>query len=104
MLGEIIRELRGSFNISQVELAKKLGVTKQCVSNWENDNILPSIDMLVKIVKFFNVSADYLLGLDDNSTLNVSGLTTTEIAHLKLIINDLKNKKESPQKETLYVN
>lgn len=104
MVGEIIRELRSSFNISQVELAKKLGVTKQCVSNWENDNILPSIDMLVKIVKFFNVSADYLLGLDDNSTLNVSGLTTTEIAHLKLIINDLKNKKESPQKETLYVN
>lgn len=104
MVGEIIRELRGSFKISQVELAKKLGVTKQCVSNWENDNILPSIDMLVKIVKFFNVSADYLLGLDDNSTLNVSGLTTTEIAHLKLIINDLKNKKESPQKETLYVN
>lgn len=61
MIGETIRELRDSFNISQVELAKNLGVTKQCVSNWENDNILPSIDMLIKISKFFNVTTDYLL-------------------------------------------
>ncbi len=93
MIGETIRELRDSFNISQVELAKNLGVTKQCVSNWENDNILPSIDMLIKISKFFNVTTDYLLGLKDATTINVDGLTISEIAHVKLIIDDLKSKK-----------
>ncbi len=49
MINEMIRKLRKEFNISQVELASKLDVTKQCVFNWENDNILPSIEMLIKI-------------------------------------------------------
>ena len=63
MLNEQIRELRNIRGISQIQLANKLGVTKQSVSNWENDNILPSIEMLVKIANFFEVSTDYLLGL-----------------------------------------
>lgn len=92
MIGETIRELRDSFNINQVELAKNLGVTKQCVSNWENDNILPSIDMLIKISKFFNVTTDYLLGLKDTTTINVDGLTLSEIAHIKLLVDDLRSK------------
>ena len=90
-MSERIRNLRKDFNISQVELATRLGVTKQCVSNWENDNILPSVDMLVKIAKYFNVSTDYLLGLDSANAIDVSGLSDTEIAHIKLLIQDLKN-------------
>ena len=53
MLNQRIRLLRQSRNISQVELAKRLNVTKQSVSNWENDNIQPSIEMLLKIAEFF---------------------------------------------------
>ena len=63
MLNKRITELRMSFGWTQVQLAQKLGITKQTVSNWENDNIQPSIDMLVKLSKIFNVSTDYLLGL-----------------------------------------
>ena len=48
MLGEQIRTLRTARNLSQVQLAERLGVTKQSVSNWENNNILPSVDMLKK--------------------------------------------------------
>lgn len=92
MMSEKIRQLRRNFNFSQVDLAAKLGVTKQCVSNWENDNILPSIDMLVKLAKFFNVSTDYLLGLSSSNVIDVSGLSDTEIAHIKLIVNDFKNR------------
>ena len=65
MLSKRIYELRLSFGWTQVQLSQKLGVTKQTVSNWENDNIQPSIDMLVKISKTFNVSTDYLLGVKD---------------------------------------
>lgn len=92
MMSEKIRNLRRDFNISQVELANKLCVTKQCVSNWENDNILPSVEMLIKLAKFFNVSTDYLLGLDRDNVIDVSGLTNTEVAHIKLLIDDLKKK------------
>lgn len=90
MLNEKIKKLRLSYNLSQVDLAKTLGVSKQCVSNWENDNVLPSIDMLIKLSRFFNVSSDYLLGLDERTDLDVTGLTDAEIAHLKLLIEDLR--------------
>lgn len=92
MLNENIKELRLSYNLSQVELAAALGVSKQCVSNWENDNVLPSIEMLVKISKFFNVSCDWLLGLQKENVINLDGLSATEIAHIKLLIADLQHK------------
>jgi len=67
-------------------------VTKQTISNWENDNIQPSIAMLIKIAKYFKVSTDYLLGLDNNKYINVSNLTETQIAHIQLIIDDIAQK------------
>lgn len=91
MISTKIRKLRMNFNLSQVELAKHLGVTKQCFSNWENDNILPSVDMLIKLSKFFNVSTDYLLDLSNQINIDVSGLNDTEIAHIKLLIKDFQN-------------
>lgn len=94
MISEKIRNLRKNFNINQVELASKLGVTKQCVSNWENDNILPSIEMLIKLAKFFSVTTDYLLDLTSDKTIDVSGLTDIQIAHIKLIVQDLRTKQE----------
>lgn len=89
MLNETIRNLRTARGISQVELASELGITKQCVSNWENDNILPSVEMLVNIAGYFKVSTDYLLGLDNKKTIDVSELTDIQTEHIKLIINDI---------------
>lgn len=89
MLNERIRKLRMERNWSQVDLAKKLNVTKQSVSNWENDNIQPSIDMLVKLAGAFSVSTDYLLGLEDRRYLEVTGLSDEELGHLQWVIQDL---------------
>lgn len=52
MLGDNIRLLRSVRGISQVELGEKLNVSKQSISNWENGNIQPSIEMLMKIADF----------------------------------------------------
>lgn len=90
MFGDIIKELRTAHNYSQVQLAEKLGVSKQTVSNWENNNILPSIDMLVRISNFFSVSTDYLLELDSRHYIEVTGLTETQLAHIQQIIDDIK--------------
>lgn len=92
MLNEKIKKLRLSYNLSRVELANSLGVSKQCISNWENDNVQPSIEMLVKIARFFNVSADYLLDMDEKVLIDVQGLSEREIAHIKLLIQDLLDK------------
>ena len=89
-MSEKIRNRRRDFNISQLELGHKLCVTKQCISNWENDNILPSVDMLIKLSKFFNVSTDYLLGLNSDNIIDVIGVTSSAIFHIKLLVDDLK--------------
>ena len=89
MLNERIRELRLAAGFSQVELAEKLGVSKQSVSNWENDNIQPSIEMLVKISRIFNVSTDFILGEDNHTYIEVTILTKTQIHHVQQIINDI---------------
>ena len=92
MFGNVIKSLRVSHNISQVQLASELHVSKQTISNWENNNILPSIEMLVKIVAFFSVSTDYLLELDQRKYIEVSGLTDQKLAHIQQIISDICKK------------
>ena len=89
-LDENIKRLRMKFGLNQVEFAKKLGVTKQCVSNWENDNVVPSVDMLVKIADFFKVSTDSLLGRDVAGYIDASKLSEEQRAHICLIINDFQ--------------
>ncbi|MBP3760921.1 MAG: helix-turn-helix transcriptional regulator [Ruminococcus sp.] len=91
MFYERIKELRLSLGLTQVQFGRKLCVTKQCISNWENCNLQPSIDMLIRIAETFSISADYLLGLSDKLTIDVSGLTNEQILHIQAVINDLKN-------------
>ena len=89
VLNENIKKLRVARGLNQVEFAKILGVSKQCVSNWENDNVMPSIEMLVKIADFFNVTADYVLGRNEKKYLDVSVLTDEQISHISLIVSDI---------------
>ena len=90
MFGDRIKLLRTAHNLSQVQLAQKLDVSKQTVSNWENNNILPSVDMLMKISQFFSVSTDYLLELDSRSYIEITGLSETQLAHIQQIIKDIQ--------------
>ena len=90
MLHEQIRCLRMARGITQVELAHRLGVSKQSVSNWESNNIQPSIELLEKIADLFGVTTDHLLGWETLRTLDVSGLTPQQIAHLQLLVEDLR--------------
>lgn len=90
MLSTRIKELRVARNLSQVQMAKLLGVTKQSISNWENNNIQPSVDMLVSIAWLFSVSTDYLLCLDDRQVLDVSGLSPEYVAHIQQVVDDMR--------------
>ena len=89
MFGDKIKTLRQSYNLSQVQLAKELKVSKQTVSNWENNNILPSIEMLISIAKYFSVSTDFLLELDGRRYIEVTGLSGEQLAHVQQIIQDI---------------
>ena len=91
MLGDRIKTLRTARNLSQVELARKLNVSKQSVSNWENNNILPSVDIVKKLALFFSCSTDYLLEMEqDRIMVEFTDLTPEQKAHIQLIINDMR--------------
>ena len=96
MFSERIRLLRSSYSYSQLELAKKLGVSKQSVSNWEDDNIMPSVEMLERVANFFEVTTDYLLGrnegLDEGLAVDVTGLNRSEIDHIRQLVEDLRKR------------
>lgn len=92
MLNERIRQLREASGLTQVELAARLSVTKQSVSNWENNNIQPSVEMVVALADFFGVTMDDLLGRSNLRFLSVEGLTDTQIQHINAIIRDILKK------------
>ena len=71
-IGDRIKELRQKANLTQAELAEKMGFTSQTVSNWESGTREPDISALATLSQIFNVSLDYLLlgKEDDNITLD----------------------------------
>ena len=89
MLGERLKSLRQAHNLNQVQLADELHVSKQSVSNWENNSIMPSIEILLKISRYFRVSTDYLLELDDRTYIEVTGLSDKQVAHIQILIKDI---------------
>lgn len=58
-----LKLLRKEKNISQTELSKLLKVSLKTISHWETGYSEPSIDQIIFLAKFFNISADDLLGL-----------------------------------------
>lgn len=97
MLGQRIRERRCPLNWSQVERSKRLGVTKQMISNWENGNIQPSVAMLMRLTKTFNVATDYLVGVEVALHLNVEGLPLIVVTYLAQSIDDFRKESFAEQ-------
>lgn len=63
-IGQTIRDLRKEKGLSQEELAKLLFLSQDTISLWERGKSLPDIVTVVKLTKIFNVTSDYLLGIE----------------------------------------
>lgn len=59
-VGERITELRKSQNMSQVQLAQALNISRQAVSKWENDISLPDTDKLIQLADLLDTDIEYL--------------------------------------------
>ena len=89
--GNRLRTLRLKANMTQGQLAKKLNLTKSVISAYETDLRLPSYDVLIGIAKIYNVSTDFLLGLERKQEMDLSGLTQEEIEALLNLIKAMKS-------------
>ena len=76
-LGKKIAELRKKNNLSQEELAEKVGVARQTISKWEIGDTTPDINQVKIISKIFNISIDELVDNDINNVI-VEKVSNTE--------------------------
>ncbi len=67
--GKKLQSLRKEKGMSQDALANQLYVTRQSVSQWENDRTMPSVDLLIKISEIFDTTVDALLGKPETESI-----------------------------------
>lgn len=89
-LAERIRSLRELSGATQAEIARRLGISRSGVNAWEMGLSVPSTSYIVELAKTFNVSTDYLLGLDETATVSVKGLTQKQVSAILQTIECFK--------------
>ena len=62
---ERLKELRVERGLSQAQLAKAVGLSNGAIGFWELGKRVPNLDAVIDLAKFFNVSLDYIAGLED---------------------------------------
>lgn len=78
MIGDTIKQLREKNNTTQMELARKLGLSRSAVNAWEMGVSVPSTGYLIQLAKIFSVSTDYILGIDTEEKISIASLKEDE--------------------------
>lgn len=82
-------------HLRQDQVARLVGVERSSVSLWEGNLRQPSYTTLVRLANLYGVTTDYLLGRVDDRLLDLSGLTSIEVALVAQLVAEMtaKNKK-----------
>ena len=89
---ENIKNLRTKKGLTQSQLADRLWLNKSIISAYENEQRMPSLDVLIKLSYEFNVSMEYLLGVGKNKTIDISDLTDEQISAINTLIELFRKK------------
>lgn len=92
-MGEKLKSLRIEKNLTQKQVADRIGLAISAVSSYESGTRYPSYDVLVKLARIFHVSTDYLLGITNTRNIDVTGLRDNEIELVSQLVDILRNKK-----------
>lgn len=91
-LADRLKMIRENAGMTQSQLAKSLHLTRSAVNGWEMGLSVPSTQCIVELAKIFNISTDYLLGMEHGAVLDVDGLSNNEVSILMDLVNCLKAK------------
>ncbi|MBR1430060.1 MAG: helix-turn-helix transcriptional regulator [Ruminococcus sp.] len=94
MLSDRIKQLRESNSLTQAELARRLSLSRSAINAWEMGLSVPTSQYIVELSKLFNVSSDYILGINETVTLSVSGLTDEQIDAVSTIVKCFQKSNE----------
>ncbi|HIQ82191.1 MAG TPA: helix-turn-helix transcriptional regulator [Candidatus Pullichristensenella stercorigallinarum] len=89
--GNRLRALRIAKGWTQSQLSSRLGLTKSVISAYETSLRYPSYDILIRITAIFGVSSDYLLGIEQTQTLDISGLSEENAQLVRQLVDALRN-------------
>lgn len=89
-----LRELRLSKGLRQEQVAKLIGVSESVVFTYENNTGRPSFEILVRLANLYRVSTDYLLGLANGYSVDLSGLSEREATLICELVEMLTKKNE----------
>ena len=81
-LADRIKALRIRTGMTQSEVARLLGLSRSGVNAWEMGLSVPSTQYIVELAKVFDITTDYLLGLENTSTISVKGLSQKQVSVL----------------------
>lgn len=87
-----LKRLRSEKELTQKELSSLLGLTRATISSYERCALYPSVEALISICQFFNVSADYMLGLSDTNTFDTSYLTDQQELIIRALLDEFREK------------
>ena len=97
LLAEKIKSIREQLGMTQAEVARKLGLTRSSINGWEMGLSVPSTQYIVELAKLFNVSTDYLLGMEQGAVLNIDDLTEKEVSVLIDLVACFRAKKSNEE-------
>lgn len=90
--GYRLRELRKSKNLTQTQVARRLNLSKTTISGYENNVKTPSLEVLVQLALLYDVSTDYILGLENRPMLYIDGLNERQQAVLLQLLGEFRSK------------
>ena len=90
-LSDKIKLLRENSGLTQAGIARQLGISRSGVNAWEMGLSVPSTQYIVELAKTFGVSTDFLLGINNTSTISVEGLSEKQVSSLLKIIECFKD-------------
>ena len=95
MFGKRLMRLREARGLSVAETAKALELVPRTYTSYEKNEREPNAEVLIKIALYFGVSTDYLLGVNERLTVDISGLDDMQKQSVMLMINLFKQSNTS---------
>ncbi len=93
-----LKKLRERDNLSQTDMAERLSIAKSTLCHYESDTRQPPLGTLMRIAGTFDVSTDYLLGMEKDHQINIADLNDSEIEMVRQLIDWMRrgHQKQTP--------